>query len=184
MQAEHLLEGERPTLDEVLKTRENRSRFQNALALKNPGMTVIALKLNIPGPVKNNDAIMKIFRIGVTDLKEILQDETVSVRYEKIIDLSTGPEAYLVADENILKVKKLMIMLEDCSILGRLYDLDVYTFEDDEIITFSRSELGHEERTCLICDRPAKECGRNRTHSVEAMHRQIADLLKKEKRYE
>ncbi len=184
MTSKFLRDGTRPALDEVLKNRENRSRFQKALAVKNPGKTVIAFKLNIPGPVKKNEAIMKIFRIGLTDLKEILQNETISVLYEKIVDLSTGPEAYLVADERILKVKRLMLSLENESILGRLYDLDVFSFEGEDIITLSRTDLGQEERQCLICNKPAKECGRNRTHSVEAMHMQIAKLVSKETRYE
>lgn len=184
MTAEYFQEGARPALDEVLKTRENRSRFQNALAVKYPGKTVIGFKLNIPGPVKTNEAIMKIFSIGLSDLKESLQHETISIQYEKIIDLSTGPEAYFVADESILRVKRLMLALEDESSLGRIYDLDVFSFEDDEIITISRTDLGQEERKCLICMRPAKECGRNRTHSVEAMHMEIAKLLVKETRYE
>lgn len=183
MHADLFLEGFKPALEEVLKTRENRVRFQKALAVKNPSRTVIAFKLNIPGPVKNNEAIMKIFKIGLSDLKKMLEVETIGVLYEKTIDLPTGPEAYLVADDSLLMVKKLMLLIEDESVLGRLYDLDVYRFMDDEIITLSRTDLRQKERKCLICDRPAKECGRNRTHSVEIMHRKIAELLEKENRY-
>lgn len=182
MQVKYFQEGERPALEEVLRTRENRVKFQKTLAVKNPSKTVIAFKLNIPGPVKNNGSIMRIFRIGLSDLLEMLKEHSVSVLYEKIIDLCTGPEAYLVADEDILSVKMMMLILEDESLLGRLYDLDVYTFEDDELITLSRTRLGHGERKCLICHKPAKECGRNRTHSVDEMHGKIEELLRKEKR--
>lgn len=184
MEGKLFLEGERPELEEVLETRENRVRFQHVLVENNPSKTVIAFKLNIPGPVKNNESIMKIFKIGLADLKETLKMEHICVHYEKVMDLNTGPEAYLVVDDNILKVKKLMLVLEDESLLGRLYDLDVFGYKDDKIITLSRGDLGIETRTCLICKRPAKECGRNRTHSVEEMHGKIEELISKEKRYE
>lgn len=40
-----------------------------------------------------------------------------------------------------------------------------------------RTELGEPARTCLICGKPAKECARSRTHSVQDMQDTIAKLM-------
>ncbi|HSL87013.1 MAG TPA: citrate lyase holo-[acyl-carrier protein] synthase [Bacteroidales bacterium] len=182
MQRDILKAGVKPALEEVLKTRENRARFQETLAEKYPGKTVIAFKLNIPGPVKNNKVIEDIFSIGMEDLMEELSAYKVSILYKKTVDLSTGPEAFYVADLHLYNVKKLMIHLEDEKVLGRLYDFDVFSSENDKVVTRSRGEIGYEDRKCLVCSKPARVCGRNRTHSIDEMHERIIELLQNEPR--
>lgn len=175
-------EGERPPLEEVLHTRERRVRFQDALAQKFFPHTVIAFKLNIPGPVKNNETIEKIFMVGTSDIREMLRSREWRIFYEKIMNLPTGPELFMVVEGSLVEVKKTMIRLEEEMPLGRLFDLDVFTAEGQEVRTISREALGYPERRCLICDESAKVCGRSRTHEVTEMHEKIMEMLDQEKR--
>ena len=175
-------EGERPPLEEVLHTRENRARFQEALAAEYAPDTVISFKLNIPGPVKSNETIGKIFSLGKSDITDALSAEGWEILYEKTMDLKTGPELFLVTRGTHAEVKSAMIRLEEETSLGRLYDLDVFAAEGTVVRTLSRENLGYAERRCLVCEQPAKVCGRNRTHEIREMHEKIMEILKKEKR--
>jgi len=176
------LEGSQPSLEEVLQTRENRVRFQETLAVRYLPDIVISFKLNIPGPVKNNESIGKIFAVGRADLLEALAAMKWDILYEKEMNLKTGPELFLVVKASLHEVKRAMIGLEEGKALGRLYDLDVFMAENDGIRTISREELNHPERKCLICGKSAKECGRNRTHEIIEMHEKIMEIMKTESR--
>ena len=56
--------GEAVDLLTVLDNREWRSRLQDKLKVTNYDKIVISAKLNIPGPIKNNDILQKIFMDG------------------------------------------------------------------------------------------------------------------------
>ena len=176
------LEGTQPSLEEVLQTRENRVRFQETLAVRYSPDTVISFKLNIPGPIKNNESIQKIFSVGREDISEALTAMKCDILYEKEMNLNTGPELFLVVKASLHEVKNTMIGLEEGKALGRLYDLDVFMAKGDDIRTMSREELGFSDRRCLICGKSAKECGRNRTHEISEMHEKIMEIMKAESR--
>lgn len=56
--------GEAVDLLTVLDNREWRSRLQDKLKVTNSDKIVISAKLNIPGPIKNNDILQKVFMDG------------------------------------------------------------------------------------------------------------------------
>ncbi|MBO1264526.1 citrate lyase holo-[acyl-carrier protein] synthase [Proteiniclasticum sp. SCR006] len=182
MKKNPLAEGSSPSLEEVLHTRENRVRFQEALAAEYAPDSVISFKLNIPGPVKSNETIGKIFSLGKSDITDAIAAEGWEILYEKIMDLKTGPELFLVTRGTLAEVKSAMIRLEEEMPLGRLFDLDVFAAEGTVVRTLSREALGYPERRCLICEKPAKVCGRNRTHEIREMHEKIMEILEKENR--
>lgn len=182
MKSNPFSEGSRPLLAEVLHTRENRARFQEALAAEYAPDTVISFKLNIPGPVKSNETIEEIFSLGKSDITDALMAEGWEILYEKTMDLKTGPELFLVTRGTLAEVKKAMVILEEEMPLGRLFDLDVFAKEGTVVRTLSREALGYHERRCLVCEQPAKVCGRNRTHEIREMHEKIMEILEKEKR--
>lgn len=182
MRRNRFSEGSQPSLEEVLQTRENRVRFQETLAVRYSPDTVISFKLNIPGPVKSNESIQKIFSVGRVDILEALTVMKCDILYGKEMNLNTGPELFLVVKASLHEVKSVMIGLEEEKALGRLYDLDVFMAKGDEIRTMSREELGFSERRCLICGKSAKECGRNRTHEISDMHEKIMEIMKAESR--
>lgn len=175
-------DGNRPSLEEVLHTRENRAGFQEALAAEYAEDTVLSFKLNIPGPVKNNETIGKIFSVGHADIRAMLKARGWEILYEKTMNLPTGPELFLVTSATLLEMKKAMVVLEEEKPLGRLFDLDVFQAQGEKVGTLSREALGFPERRCLICEASAKVCGRNRTHEISEMQESIMEIMKKEKR--
>lgn len=174
--------GDTPTLDQVLDTRERRVEFQERIAKKFQGKILTAYKLNIPGPVKNNDLIRSVFSKGVETIKKELKVHDIELMDEKSVDEITGPEAFFITEGDFKEIKMMMVMIEEKSPLGRLYDLDVMTAKDDGMHYISRKDLNLPQRECLICGKPAKVCGRSRAHSVETMQEKIHELILQDKK--
>ncbi len=178
----HFQEGDRPSLEAVLDNRESRRRRIDRLLGDWPDKTVVCFKLNIPGPVKNNQWIRKLFVEGLGAIEEALTlGTTAPVVREDFPDFPTGPEAFMVIGRDPLAVKRVMVALEDGDVFGRFFDIDVEgggtTAHPGPI---SREDLAFPERTCFLCDQPAKVCARSRAHSVEEMLGFIEDSLEKE----
>ncbi|WEV41766.1 citrate lyase holo-[acyl-carrier protein] synthase [Bifidobacterium sp. ESL0682] len=66
------------------------------------------------------------------------------------------------------------IGFEDDFTLGRLFDIDV--MKQSSVHQLSRTDLGMPPRRCMVCEKPAKECARDQTHTArelsEAVERQ------------
>lgn len=174
--------GDEPTLEMVLETRENRAALQRTLLHKFPGFTLLCFKLNIPGPVKNNEVIGQIFAIGREDILARLELYGLDIHYQKSLDLRTGPELFLMVEAQPPVLKEKMVMLEEETPLGRIYDIDVLYLYEQEARSISRTEIGFSSRPCLVCREDAKVCGRSRAHSMEAMHEQMENMMKLERR--
>lgn len=164
-----------PTLEEVLDNRERRIGKIRELEEKFPNKTILCFKLNIPGAQKINDAVVKIFSYGVSEISQILSESSVLFKEEKLI--KTGPELFLVSDYDPILLKEKMVELEEISAFGRLYDVDLV--KNGENIT--REMLNYGPRKCFICENDAKACARNRTHSVEEMILWIENLIEEHK---
>lgn len=172
--------GSKPSLKAVLQTRENRAILEAKLATKYL-LPVLAFKLNIPGPVKNNEVIRQVFQRGYDEIHNMLKKNNWNLLYEKSLNLSTGPEYIcVVAAKNAIKLKKEAIQLEETE-FGRIYDIDILIKNKEGIFSIDRTQLGYLERKCLICDNNARVCGRSRTHSVKEMQQKLTEILLKHK---
>lgn len=165
--------GQTVDIPQVLKNRDARVQEQQVLFDQmKEHQSLINAKLNIPGPVKNNYTLLKVFDAG---LNQFLTDQQV---ISKVIwDLATGPEAFIIVDEIPENEKKIASQFEDQTEFGRLFDIDVLTYKNDFLHPLSRSDFGQPARKCLICDQPAKVCARSRTHSVNEMQDYINKLI-------
>lgn len=178
----HFQDGDRPSLEEVLENRESRRRRIDRLLADRPETTVVCFKLNIPGPVKNNQWLRKLFREGLGAIEEALDLGTKTPVVREIFpDLPTGPEAFLVLDRDTGGVKRDMVALEDHEVFGRFYDIDVEGGPGSiRPGAVSREDLGLSERKCFLCNQPAKVCASSRAHAVEDMVQFIEESLAKE----
>ncbi|WP_035292206.1 citrate lyase holo-[acyl-carrier protein] synthase [Clostridium sp. KNHs214] len=158
-------QGKEQSLQEILKCREIRVQYQQYLLNKYRN-TVISYKLNIPGPIKNNFIIKKIFDEGLQVFKDKLNETSGMVLEEKILYKDSGPEYFGVLNIFPYLMKKITIDIEETHALGRLYDFDVLNEKGEQI---SRQELGREPRKCLLCESNAFECGRARKHKVKEL---------------
>ncbi len=175
-----LQEGSKPTLEEVLYNREKRVNYIKKLLFLYPECTIISFKLNIPGPVKNNDALYKIFQNGLENISNCIQMENLESLYSKELNLKTGPEYFEAVKANYLFVKEKMTYIEENSSLGRLFDIDVLYMKKGEVQNVSRDELNLPKRKCFVCSNDAKICSSRRTHSISEMFECIEKLVIKD----
>ncbi|MCG8482108.1 MAG: citrate lyase holo-[acyl-carrier protein] synthase, partial [Clostridia bacterium] len=82
----------------------------------------------------------------------------------------TGAETFILSDEDVIKLKEILIDIEDNHPLGRLFDFDVI---DKDFTFISRTAVGYEKRKCLLCDEDAAICVRSRSHSYEQLIKEV-----------
>ena len=160
------------TLSELLLARDARAGRQFVYLRENPGKTLVCLTVNLPGSVKRDARSLLIADAGVQAVRTALQPVS-----EELFDLPTGFEGYFLVVGEPEQVKRTCCEVEDSHPLGRLLDLDVLIAGDPVPMPLSRSLLGMEERRCLLCGRPARECIRARTHDRAALYMEISRLL-------
>lgn len=135
---------------------------------------MICFTMNIAGPIKNSSLIQQGFALGNRYLQEQLNALNLPVLYTEQYCEPTGNEAYYLVEADPVLLKNITCTIEDDSPLGRLFDMDVLTLAGKKI---DREELNFPHRTCLICQKFAKECTRSRTHTVEELQRRTHKLL-------
>lgn len=161
------------SLTDVMNSRDMRNQLQNELIQRYPTATVLAIKLNIPGPIKNNQYLIDLFRQGYREFRKQLSDNAVQVITEIDWTRDTGRESILVVDSGALALKQIAIEFEDNTNFGRLFDIDVLSLSVGHL---SRADLNLPVRCCLICSRQAKECARSRQHSIEELQNKISAI--------
>ena len=200
------------TLEEILNSREARVARQRELLEANPGLSLISLTVQPPGPVKRNDTSLVIAKAGVEAVRKAFK-----VEYEELRDLDTGFEGFFLVNMDPLETKRQACRIEDTHPLGRLMDIDVVVLNGISVLSaasatpvslrfapypgkcspgvalttechpersegsaplpIGREELGLEPRKCLLCDRPARECMRAKTHTTEELLHRIESLV-------
>ncbi len=147
------------TLEEMLRTREERViRQKEFLSLyKCP---LICFTMNIAGPVKYSSLIERAFYEGVRLLKVSLPQEKIKTC--KTQTCHTGCEMLMAIDEDSTVLKELCTKIEDASLLGRLFDMDVIDQNGEKL---SRKR----ERGCIVCGAEGRGCSARRLHSVDEL---------------
>ena len=166
------MQGVEVGIEEVLMCRERRVDIQNEM-IKKYNMPLISFTMNIPGPIKTNKQIKRAFDIGKTLILEKLKENNIVVLEIKELDESTGNELFISVDSTADKVKNITVNIEESSLLGRLFDVDVIDVNFEKL---SRKSF----RKCLICEEQAQECGRSRKHSIEKLQNKVEEILEKE----
>lgn len=160
------------TLDELLRSRDERAVLQQSFLGEWPGAAVLCLTVQLPGPEKRNELSMIIARAAV----EAIQEAFPEVLASQLRDLETGYEGYFVVSMPALEAKRIACGIEDTHRLGRLMDIDVITADGP----VSRADIGLPERKCLLCDKPARYCMRARSHSVSELLAAIEDICRRQ----
>lgn len=166
------------TLEEMLAARDRRAEIQSRLlANADAGACLACLTLNIAGDVKRTAMTRMLFDRGLSDFEAL----GFKVLDYVEIDEATGSEAFWLLEENAEEVKsKLERIEEDADIAGsRLFDFDVLVqgkpaVDDCAPVKLSRTT----GRKCLLCDKPAAECSRNRTHGLDAIKEETDRMLR------
>jgi holo-ACP synthase len=117
----------------------------------------------MPGAVKDTQLTHKIFRIIEADLRKRLKE---AIRIERLIISAEGPVMVRLLDMSAVALKRVAIVVEDETYLGRFVDLDVYDLNGKSI---SRTVLGLEPRRCYLCEASAHDCVRSQRHAIDAL---------------
>ncbi len=145
----------------LLMAKERRLEKQTLL-LDEFGCTLVSFSLNIPGLVKDSQTFRAVRDIGIQDL--VNHCPAGAVKHMERLDGDTGPEGYIVLDIEAESVKRIAVSIEIHHPLGRIFDIDVFDGDGQQI---GRSEVNLPPRKCLVCSRDAHECTRNQTHGIE-----------------
>ncbi|MGQ5709513.1 citrate lyase holo-[acyl-carrier protein] synthase [Lactobacillus sp. PSON] len=170
-------EGKYQGIAEVLGEKDRRVKMQETIFKKYPDRVLVDVKMNIPGPIKNNQYLEMMFKKGIDELEGIFLKNNLSYKLVVSWNYDTGCENFYIVDNKINYVKKYSVKFEDKSELGRLFDADVLIKSKKQAI--SRKDLGLPARKCFICSHPAKECARSRRHSIEELQNYIFQIYRK-----
>lgn len=158
--------------ERILQSREDRAKKQEKLLETYP-FTLISFTLNIPGIEKRNELYFKIHREGSKEIINNMENKGIEIKHREEFDKITGQESYIVVDYDPIMTKKMMIKIEDEHFLGRIFDIDVF---DSNHYQISRSDLLYNKRQCLLCDKDAYTCMRERNHTYEELVSEIHRL--------
>lgn len=159
-------------LIEILDSKERRANKQSILIDKYK-KSLISFTLNIPGRVKDNKVYRDIHIEGMKVIEDYLKSANIEIVYKEEGEHSTGREGYIVADKDGNALKLLTIDIEETHPLGRIFDIDIFNKQNEQI---SRSDLENTGRKCLLCDNDARVCMRMKTHTYEELIQSIDDI--------
>jgi holo-ACP synthase CitX len=156
-------------MNSVLKAREERAKLIEEWTLNHSGNSILVLKLNVVGDVKNIVRMQFILTFFHHQLIKIFSHHITECQYVESLD---GHFYIYAIKEKGRQIKERTIVLEDHNALGRLVDMDVY---DQKAI--SRTDLECELRTCFICDDYAHICARSKRHTREEIFQKINQII-------
>jgi holo-ACP synthase len=160
-------------LDKILEAKERRSIKQHELINKYKA-SLISFTLNIPGEHKVLERYTVVHSTGVKLIEQALKENRTELLYIEERNAEAGREAFIVCSSDAVKLKKLFLEIEDKHVLGRLFDIDVF---DENFNQISRTQFGKEKRNCLLCDSEAAFCIRNKSHSLYELMIRIDELI-------
>ncbi len=158
------------TLEQILRSRDERQSRQKELLALNPGKTLVCLTVVMPGQDKRGIRSLIVAQAAMTAL---LQHFGADKPFVEVRDLETGFEAFLLTEASATDAKRAVCRIEDEHPLGRLFDLDVITRDGP----LTRCQIGEQERRCLLCPRPARECMRLHRHDYAELQHKIDQMI-------
>ncbi|MBQ1329356.1 MAG: citrate lyase holo-[Mogibacterium sp.] len=155
------------TLEQMLAARERRAHIQNTML--QGGCCLVCLTMNIAGEIKRAPLIRLLFERGKAEFEAL----GLEVLDHREIDDVTGCESFWLVQDDPAAVKTMLEQVEDSFDAARLFDFDVLVSGDGFPVKLSRNV----SRRCLICDKPAAECARSRSHGLDAVKAATGKLL-------
>ena len=159
------------TLEDLLRSRDERVCHQKELQKRYPGKTLISLTVIMPGRIKRNSQSLLVAGAALSALVARFGSDML---FAETRDLPTGFEAFLLTSLSEMDAKRAVCNIENTHPLGRLFDLDVIGKDG---VPVSREAVGESPRKCLLCDHEARWCMRNHTHTREEVQAKIDQMV-------
>ncbi|TDQ59404.1 holo-ACP synthase/triphosphoribosyl-dephospho-CoA synthase [Mesocricetibacter intestinalis] len=163
------LHGPKISLAQILEAREQRN-LRMAKYLCRYRLPLLSLTINAVGEVKKNAMTDYLFEKSLEKLTALFQQLALIPTKCRIYTPASGQQALFILPTDAEALKKAVIMLEQESYLGRLWDIDVIAADG---IPLSRQRLGFPPRSCLLCRDEAKICARSGRHSQAELNREM-----------
>ncbi len=159
------------TLADILEARDRRSRIQTRFRSLYPDCTLICVTIVSPGKVKlSHQSIVAAH----ASHQAVVNTFGEYIEYDNEVFPATGYESFYMIKLPPDEVKRMAVEIEDTHPLGRLFDIDVFGSKDAPI---SRTEIGANPRTCLLCELPARVCMRAASHTYDEILEHIASMV-------
>lgn len=159
----------------ILACRENRVRRREQLQ-QEYGLPAVLLSLNIPGADKDAPLYEKVHVAGEQEFLRRCAAAGLQVEREEARRGACGGESlFLIAAEPV-QLKRLCIQIEAQHSLGRIFDFDVYAGDGSVV---DRGQLSVAQRSCFLCDEPARVCARLGRHTAEDLQSYLSSLIKR-----
>lgn len=159
------------TLDALLCSRDERWETEKRLQREYPEAVTVVLTVVMPGSVKRDRRSLVVAHAAVDAVNRLLGGKVITSLTR---DLETGFEGYWVVQGNTLDIKRELCAIEDTHPLGRLFDIDIL---GKDAVPIPRTAVGFAPRRCLLCEREARWCMRNHTHTKEEIQDKITEMV-------
>ncbi|PAB60070.1 citrate lyase holo-[acyl-carrier protein] synthase [Anaeromicrobium sediminis] len=158
------------SIDRILSDREK--RFEDLMDLIHyHKKTLICGRINYPGSDKNNYYALKAFKY----LEKLLDNTfTKKISYKGTRQGYDGPSFILILDEEDHIIKEKAMELEHEHVLGRVFDIDVYTKEG---MPLSRLDKNASPRSCVVCGDLVYNCMIMKKHDLHEVLDSINGLI-------
>lgn len=155
---------------DILAARDARQQALEAVLERGEEVTLF-LSLGIPGGNKRPVGAPRLFAWA---------RQSLMAAYPQLLeygagDDALGPYAILAGRVDPYGLKRGCVELESSFATSRLLDADVYTASGGAV---DREALQLGQRSCLLCDAPAKECIRLGRHSHAELVKKTDELLR------
>jgi len=171
----------------ILACRENRVRRREQLQ-QEYGLPAVLLSLNIPGADKDAQLYEKVHVAGEQEFLHRSEAAGLRVERKEIRCAACGREALFLigpgsaaisevkndSETIALRLKRLCIQIEGQHSLGRIFDFDVYAGDGSVV---DRGQLSVAQRSCFLCDEPARVCARLGRHTAEDLQNYLSSLI-------
>src|SRR5699024_10389305 len=99
-------EGKKQDIAQVLAAKDRRVAVQHKIYNKYPNQTLVDIKMNIPGPIKNNRYLTKMFMFGINELENAWTNLGYHFKLVTQLNDDSGCENLYVLSLSIEKVKR------------------------------------------------------------------------------
>lgn len=161
----------------MLDAREQRAQIEQSLLNQlKADASLLVMTMAIPGPIKASTKLDIAFDEMLAEVQQKIKPDQIVHELKR--EETTGWEYYALSKTSPREMKTIFVQLEEQHPLGRIFDLDVvFLDESGNLQGTSRTEFRLPVRRCFICDRPAKDCGRSRRHSVKELQAEISKRI-------
>jgi holo-ACP synthase / triphosphoribosyl-dephospho-CoA synthase len=165
--------GRQVTLEDILEAKEKRALMQAELR-RLYNTPVASITINMPGSVKYNDDTVSLLYCALDKLRQRVRDANFAILEERIYHSGTGPGAVLAVEGDASVIKGFGVSIEEEQKFGRLFDIDVFDAQGQQI---NRDVLGLQQRECVVCSQNAVVCMRTQAHTQEEVLSAVKRLV-------